>query len=286
MAYKPSPRPQFEGPAHIPYSAVTHHLWGDEDSGMVADWCYVSTDKIHQLVLGLPPGGAFRHSTDYKTKFAADELYYVLAGEIALANPETGEVHIAREGESLFFRSDTWHHGFNVGTKPVRVLEIVAPPPSQASCGEYAIKQPDLETRRYGQDHLLGNWPMAATEAREANTIQVLREHDYMWRLEGEKQEISIGILVSTEHLTVAKGSLLPGRNTTARRHRGDLSLYVLDGVLNMRLPESDGQRWFELHPGDGFYVPEGVPYQFYNGSDKPANFVFGVAPDYAPPET
>ena len=147
MTYTPSPRPQFDGPSHIPYRNVTHHLWGDEDSGMVADWCYVSSDKIHQLVLGLPPGGAFRHSTEYKTKFSADELYYVLSGKMALANPETGEVHVAEKGQSFFFRADTWHHGFNVGIEPLRVLEILSPPPSQASCGEYALKQPDLDAR-------------------------------------------------------------------------------------------------------------------------------------------
>ncbi len=75
MAYKPSPRPSYDGPAHIPAASAIRHLWGDHISGQVPDWCYVSTDKIHQLVLGLPPGGAFRHSEEYKTRFAADELY-------------------------------------------------------------------------------------------------------------------------------------------------------------------------------------------------------------------
>ena len=53
MAYKPSPRPSYDGPAHIPAASAIRHLWGDPISGQVPDWCYVSTDKIHQLVLGL-----------------------------------------------------------------------------------------------------------------------------------------------------------------------------------------------------------------------------------------
>ena len=57
--YTPSPRPTFPGPAHIPYEAATRHLWGDQASGEVADWIYVSSDKIHHLVFGLPPGGGF-----------------------------------------------------------------------------------------------------------------------------------------------------------------------------------------------------------------------------------
>ena len=36
--YVPSPRPTFDGPAHIPYEAATRHLWGDPVSGEVADW--------------------------------------------------------------------------------------------------------------------------------------------------------------------------------------------------------------------------------------------------------
>ena len=80
MDYAPSPRPTFDGPAHIPYAQVTRHLWGDATSGEVADWIYVSSDRIHQLVFGLPPGGAFRHSDQFRTVFAADEVLYVVSG--------------------------------------------------------------------------------------------------------------------------------------------------------------------------------------------------------------
>ena len=281
MAYNPSPRPRFDSATHIPYAGVTQHLWGDEESGLVADWGYVSTDKIHQLVLGLPPGAAFRHSTEYKTIFAADELYYVLSGEMALANPATGEVQVAKMGESFFFRKDTWHHGFNIGTTPLRVLEILAPPPSQGSCGEYALNQPDLEKRIYSQENILCRWPTALNEVRDGDSIQVLRDGDINWRLEGDTQELLLGILVSTEHLTVAKGCLLLGQNTPLRSHSGDQSIYVLDGILNIRVPDREGQKWFEVHPADGFYLPEGVTYQFFNGLDTPARFIFGVAPDY-----
>ena len=73
MAYKPSPRPIFEKPSHIPYASVTRHLWGEEDAGLVDDWIYASTDKIHQLVFGLQPGGFFKHTDAFRTIFGADE---------------------------------------------------------------------------------------------------------------------------------------------------------------------------------------------------------------------
>src|SRR5271166_3630573 len=133
--YSPSPRPTFDGPAHIPYAAATRHLWGDTESGEVSDWIYVSSDRIHQLVFGLPPGGVFRHSEAYRTVFAADELLTVLSGEMVISNPETGEVYRVGTGQSVTFGRDTWHHAFSYGAEPLRVLELFAPPPSQGTSG-------------------------------------------------------------------------------------------------------------------------------------------------------
>jgi hypothetical protein len=56
MTYSPSPRPTFDGPAAIPYASVTRYLWGDGEAGEVADWIYVSSSRIHQLIYGLPSG--------------------------------------------------------------------------------------------------------------------------------------------------------------------------------------------------------------------------------------
>jgi mannose-6-phosphate isomerase-like protein (cupin superfamily) len=109
-AYRPSPRPTFDGPAAIPYASVTRHIWGDPEAGEVADWIYASTERVHALVFGLAPGAWFRHSPEFRTIFGADELLYVLRGTMVIANPETGEVLRVPRGGSAFFRADTWHH--------------------------------------------------------------------------------------------------------------------------------------------------------------------------------
>jgi quercetin dioxygenase-like cupin family protein len=248
----------------------------------VADWIYVSSDKIHQLVFGVPPGGAFRHSEDYRTIFAADEVLYVLSGVMVLANPETGETHRILPGEAAFFRRDTWHHAFNYSPEPLRVLEIFAPPPAKGTSGAYARTKPNLARSKYSQAEWLGSWPMIQAEAEDRFTIRVLREPDILWSLEGSGQQGLIGILAATEHFTVGKMQLLPGQQTDIQSHGGDESLYLLEGSLNVRVPENDGQRWFELNPKDGFYIPAGTPHQYYNISDQPAWFIFGVAPSYS----
>jgi quercetin dioxygenase-like cupin family protein len=281
MAYKRPPHPQFPGPARIPYDSVAHHVWGDAVSGEVADWIYVSTPKICQLVWGLPPGGAFRHSEDYKTIFAADEVYIVLSGTLVLANPERGEVHRLRTGEAAFFRRDTWHHGFSYGTEPLRVLEYLGPPPASGAGGVYALTKPNLERCCYGRDDLLGRWPMAQEQFKRDCTFQVLREADILWRLEGVVHPIAVGILASTEHLTVGRVHLLPGQQSDAETHAGDEALYVLEGTLHVLLSEGDKMPWHELRPRDGFFVPEGTPHRYSNQSDQPVTFLFGIAPQY-----
>jgi len=278
--YAPSPRPTFDGPAAIPFASVTRHLWGDEASGLVADWIYVSSGMIHQLVFGLPAGGSFRHSDAFRTIFAADVVYVVLSGTLMLANPETGEVQRARPGEACFFRRDTWHHAWNHSAEPLRVLEFFAPPPATGTSGHYAQTKPNLTEPRYGRDDLLAEWPMGRGAAEQEATIRVVREADWLWRLEGRERMSPVALLVATEHLTAGRIGLVPGQRTDWQAHGGDEGLYVRSGVVHLRTGgEQPG--WFELHPGDGAYVPKGVSHQYHNLGTEPAEFFFGVAPHY-----
>lgn len=285
MSYSPSPRPNFSGPAHIPYETVTRHLWGDKVAGRVSDWIYVSSEAIHQLVFGLIPGGAFRHSDSFRTIFAADEVLYVLSGTMVIANPETGEVHRVEPGGAAFFRRDTWHHVFNHSTEPLRVLEYFAPPPSQGTSGSYAQSKPNLMSAKYVQDRWMGRWPMARQEAQRDFTILPIRKHEVMWRMEGEDRLTLVDILAATEHLTVGKIRLLPGQHTDVRVHGGDTGLYLLEGTLNVLVLEREEQTWFELKPTDGFYLPARTHHQYYNMTDRPIEMIFGVAPNYLPDE-
>jgi quercetin dioxygenase-like cupin family protein len=274
MGYKPSPRPSFEVPTVIRAADAVRHTWGDEEAGFVEDWIYVSSQLIHTIVFGLPPGGAFRHSKSFRTVFAADELLYVLQGTLVLANPETGEVVRAETGESVFFRRDTWHHGFSYGDEPLRVLEYFAPPPATGTSGAYAQTRPYLEESVYAVDGVVG----ALADARPpAGSFHVLRGEDSVWRLDSG---VLVGLLVSTEHLTVGTLTVPAGHSGQEESHDGEELLYARGGELHVEAAGVEAT----LRPGDAFLVPAGVTHRYAATDAGVAEAVFGGAPSYAPP--
>jgi quercetin dioxygenase-like cupin family protein len=272
-----SPRPTFDGPALVRRADVTRHVWGDPEAGEVYDWIYASTERVHMLVFGLAPGGSFRHSQDYRTVFAADEVLHVLQGTLVLADPETGEVQRLDAGEHVFFRRDTWHHAFALGPEPLRVLELFAPPPAAGASSAYAREQPYLEHSRYADDAHLGNWPPAAPPARR---LRVIGRDDVLWRRD---LDVLCGILVSTEHLTVATLEIGPGEVARAHEHGGDEVLMALDEPLWVRAWHEDTVRVFELGAEDVCYVPAGCPHEVRNAGRGVARAICGIAPSYLP---
>lgn len=284
MAYKPSPRPVFDGPTPIPYSKVTRYLWGDDAAGRIDDWIYVSTDKIHQLVFGMPPGQGFRHSESFRTVFGADEILTVLMGTLVIANPETGEVHLVNTGESVFFQKDTWHHAFAWGAEECRVLEYFAPPPSTGSSGKYAASRPYVADFKYERSELIGKWPAERASAEARAKIRVIRETDWLWSMDRGDPRVLTGIMASTDQLTAGAVRLSPGGRSDERVHGGALGLYVTKGRVNILIDDPEASPvWFELHPQDGYYVPPGTRYRAFNMGSEAAEYLFGVAPLYHP---
>ncbi len=269
MGYRPSPRPSFDGPTAIPYADVVRHTWGDEAAGLVEDWIYVSSQLIHVIVFGMAPGGAFRHSESFRTVFAADELLYVLQGTLVLANPETGDVVRAEPGESVFFRRDTWHHGFSYGDEPLRVLEFFAPPPATGTSGAYAQTRPYLEENVYADDRVVGE---LGHDRPDPGSLRVLRGSDAVHRLD---RDVLVGLLVSTEHLTVGVLTVPVGGSSLEEAHHGEELVYVTRGTLRV---EAGGVE-AELSPGDAFLVPQGVPHSYAAAGRGVAEAIFGVAP-------
>jgi mannose-6-phosphate isomerase-like protein (cupin superfamily) len=273
--YVPSPRPTFDAPTLVRRSAVKHHVWGDRQSGLVGDWLYASTGKIHVIEFALAPGHWFKHSPSFRTVFAADEILFVLQGAMLACNPATGEVVECLAGESVFFRKDTWHHVRAQGAEPLRVLEFFSPPPSQGTSGSYAATQKYLETPVYRRNELLGNYP----GPERPSTLHRIGPRDRSLRLEGE---IVVGLIVSTEHLTVAELQVPAGATGEKTAHGGDAMLVGTSGELMVRTHWKSMSATFEMGRGDAVFIPEGGHYEVLSFA-MPATAMLGVAPRYLP---
>jgi quercetin dioxygenase-like cupin family protein len=251
-------------PTAITRAGATRHLWGDEESGVVADLIYASTESIHALVFILPPGGAFRHSRDYRTVFGADEVLHVLSGTMRLANPETGETQRIPQGGRVFFGPDTWHHAFAEGDEPLHVLELLAPPPASGSTGAYARTRPYLETSVYTRE---GDVP---------TTLHVLPEDDIVW---SQDLGVRTGTLVATPRLEALAIELSPGEASAWHAHQGDELIYVLEGSLWVRAQREDETFVFELEQDDACLLPARWDHEYRNYGGANARTLVGIAP-------
>lgn len=278
MSRRATPRPVFAQPQVITPESVTRHLWGDDVSGYVGDEVLLSTERLHALIFTLPPGGSFGHSPDNRTVFAADEVYRVLQGTIAVIDPATGQVVRAAQDDAVFFRRDTWHHGVNWGTGPVRVLEFFSPPPATGASSAYAKTVPYLDRVLHRQDAVLGTWPMSSAVVQTGDALHLIEERDLRWRVEADLQ---VGLICSTEHLTVVDLTILPGDSSAVRQHEGDALLHGISGEVHIHTPQAESASWWRVRAGDSMVIPEGFDYRIVNQSGDPARMICGSAPGY-----
>jgi quercetin dioxygenase-like cupin family protein len=233
-------------------------------------------------MFSLPPGGIWRHSDRHKSYYYADECYYLLAGELTMHNPETGDVAVLHAGEALSFRERTWHYGYNFTDVETIIICTFAPVPADiSSAAAMAAAVPPLAEIRPGRWDLLGEggYPWNADEARRSSCFRVLPPSDWLPIIQGTTRPIRVDLMVSTEKQTSGMFALLPGVTTDAETHPGDEVAFCVSGQASVYLPDTD--EWFELHPRDGVFVRGGIPHRWYNTTGERATVFFGVAPRY-----
>ncbi|WP_375000885.1 cupin domain-containing protein [Aeromicrobium sp. CTD01-1L150] len=275
-----TPRPVYDQVTVILQEDAASHLWGDPDSGFVSDRVYSSSDVLHVLRYELGPGRRFVHSPTNPTVFAADVTYIVLEGTLWAADPEHGEVRPVTAGEVLFYRRDTWHHVFNPSDHPVRVLEFFAPPPSRGTASTYAKQQPMLSEVRYDDHRWAGRWPEARAEYLAAARLHVLGEDSLRWRLIDDQARHVEGVAVDTEHLTVARGRVMPGHLGQELVAVDESLIFLEEGALYVLLPDApEGeQAWFPLTPGDAVFLPAGSCYRLVDQDGVGGRYWMGSA--------
>ena len=267
-------------PKLLRHADVERYIWGDDESGHVVDWYHRNSDKLIMSLFSLAPGAKWTHSEMYKSYYDADEGYYILQGSLTFHNPETGEVQVVNEGETLHIRRHTWHYGYNLGTEQVLILAGFAPLPTDLTDAETIGQDaPPLDPPLGGRYDLLGNWPWNAAEARETEAIKVMGQRDWLHIIQGEKTPVGVSLFLSTDRLTMGKFTLLPGTVSDPETHPGDEVAFVTEGAAHVFLPES--RQVFDMEAMDAMYVPGGTQHRYINEATEPATIVFAVAPQY-----
>jgi quercetin dioxygenase-like cupin family protein len=266
----------------VRYQDARHYLWGDAVSGQVKDWYYAGSDQIHMAMFSLPPGGIWRHSDTHKSYYQADECYLLLAGELTIHNPETGDVAVVPAGHALTFRERTWHYGYNfTGVETVIICTFAPVPEDISSAAALAAAVPPLGEIRQGRFDRTGAgaFPWNASSASSPSCFRVLPPSDWLPIIVGTERPYRVDLMVSTEKQTSGRFRLLPGVTTDRETHPGDEVAFCVSGQASVYLPDTD--EWFELHPRDNVSIRSGIAHRWYNTTAEPAEVFFGVAPRY-----
>lgn len=275
----------FKEPMLVRYAEATRFLWGDAESGQVSDVIYGRGDRIASLVFSLAPGGWFKASKTWKPLFDQHRFYYVIQGSLTIHDPESGEVAVAGPGEAVYWHGAKWHFGYNFGQEETKVLDWYAPAERAAHIPEveFGKTKPELKSVANGRYGLLGQWPAKAPEERtrllREGGMVTLGRRDALHLIHGDRVSTQVSLYISTDVLTAGVMDLLPGVWSEPEAHPGDEVLYVTKGRLHVYLPDSFD--WFEVHPHDSMFIPEGTHHQYVNYGDAPVEFAFAVSPMY-----
>ncbi len=169
--------------------------------------------------------------------------------------PETGEVHVIRKGDTLYFPPNTWHWGYNFGSETCHILESLTPRTEEA-VEAYAVKTPWLKNIKHGPHELNGKFAPGGSRGKQR--ARLVRPGDYLYEIVGEKQPMRVGLVCSTDMLTTAIVDLYAGQESEQFSHPGDKVLFCLDGRMNVYLP-SESPNWWEMSPGDARLHPGGL---------------------------
>ncbi|MBA3519597.1 MAG: cupin domain-containing protein [Rhizobiales bacterium] len=275
----------FKEPTLVPRREAVRFLWGDEDSRFVPDLIYGRGDRLAGLIYKLGPGELFRSSKTWRPIYDQDRYYYVVQGELTIQDPENGDVAVARAGEAVYWRGARYHYGYNFGTEETFVLDWYAPQDRAANVPEVEASARKREPGDYrsGRSDLLGKWPTGALkdlqDRYEQGRMVTLRKETALHFVHGDVNPVLMTLYASTEALTAGTFEIRPSVMAEVEVHPGDEVLFALEGSVHVYLPET--YDWFELHPLDCLFLPEGTPHRYCNNGATMAKAAFCVTPRY-----
>lgn len=276
---------KFDKPTLVRRGEAVRFLWGDDKAHYVPDLIYGRGERIAGLIYKLAPGEYFRTSETWRTIYDQDRYYYVVCGELTIQDPETGDIAVAKAGEAVYWHGARYHFGYNFNFEETLVLDWYAPPERASNVPEivHSATKKQLKERIDGREDLLTNWPSGASADRamrqKEGRVTTLRRADALPFILGEQAPVRMDIFVSSLNLTAGVFDLRPSIMSDPETHGGDETLFALEGAVHVYLPDS--YDWFELHPLDCLYLPEGTRHQYANTGSALARAAFCVTPHY-----
>jgi len=276
---------KFDKPTLVRRENAVRFLWGDPKAHFVPDLIYGRGERIAGLIFKLAPGEYFRTSDTWRTVYDQDRYYYVVCGELTIEDPETGDVAVAKSGEAIYWHGARYHFGYNFNFEETLVLDWYAPQERPANVPEIAASptKRQLKERIGGRFDLLTKWPKDAGADRamrqKEGRVTTVRRSDALSLVHGETNPVRMDIFASSKNLTSGVFDLRPSIMSDPEVHGGDETLFVLEGTVHVYLPDS--YDWFELHPLDCLYLPEGTRHQYANNGSRLATAAFCVTPNY-----
>ena len=251
-----------KGPMVVRHREAARFLWGDEKSGEVADVIYGRNEVIGTLIFKLKPGGYFRSSDTWKSFFDQDRFYFVLKGEIAVQDPETGESRWRRRARQS---TGAARNGISAITSPPRNARCLtgmprrsarpaSPSSSSARTSRNSRRKSPAKANCWANGRHLprpgreihGEGGMITADGRARFASSMARTHPIMESL-----------FVSTKELTAGTVDLMAGARSDNRSHPSDKLIFVTSGKLHVYLPAT--YDWFELDEWDLLHLPPGV---------------------------
>jgi quercetin dioxygenase-like cupin family protein len=271
----------FREPALVRQADAQRFLWGDEESGQVADLIYGRGERISAVIFMLGPGHRFGASEAWKPLYDQHRLYYVVRGTLAIHDPESGDVAVARPGQAVTWQGARYHFGYNVGGDDVVVLDWFAPPerpPEVPEAQTMPEKRPLTEVRG-GRYELLGGWPAEPARVGSESSLTTVGEETALRLVQGTQTPLLVSILSSSGELTAGTFTLRGSTKSEPEEHPGDEVVFSVAGTLHVHLLESGD--WFELGPLDCAFLPGGTRHEYWSYGAQPTKAVFAVAPTY-----
>jgi mannose-6-phosphate isomerase-like protein (cupin superfamily) len=222
----------------------------------------------------MPPGGFFTMSERNRPVYDADGALYVLEGQYTIHMPETGEIRVAEEGETILLRGPHWHFGYNFSDRELRLVETIAPLPSPERVRD--LKPPtDV---KHGDLTELADFPR--TRGASTANMDVVGLHEASNLLLGNQNPALLRVMASNKRLSFGIMDLAAGRRTDAISWNKDASIYVQSGHVHVRI-DAEGE-WQEIGSDDVFFIPYGMTWQLFNHRGAPSRMLMSLGGNLA----